>query len=80
MLPFSDTHKLNLSILKLNFQCVGVAKEGNIKMPRALKSLLVFDPVSGGSVSWRLFFKKFDFIIWFRIASTSFLKISIPLK
>ena len=27
----SDTHKLNLSILILNFQCLGVAKEGNIK-------------------------------------------------
>ena len=28
---FSDTHTLNLSLLILNFQFVGVAKEGNIK-------------------------------------------------
>ena len=33
---FSDTHTLNLIILILNFQCVSVAKEGNIKRATGL--------------------------------------------
>ena len=39
-----------------------------------------YDSVSGGSLSRRLFFIKFKFIICFKIAKTSFLRISTPLK
>ena len=38
---FSDNHTLNLSMLMLNFQCVGVAKEGYIKtVPGLIPSVL----------------------------------------